>query len=211
MTRNPESDGTAMDAQFWDDRYRSRDQLFSGNPNGVLVTETAGLPAGRALDVGCGEGADACWLARRGWEVTAADISRVALQRAAASCADLADRVAWTRADLAVTPPEAAAFDLVSVQYFPLPRQPGPAALYGLLAAVAPDGTLLIAGHDLADLPPDREHGTDPADYYQPGEIARVLDGTWTIVANETRPRTAPAPAGTHHTHDTVLRARRLR
>lgn len=200
-----------MDAQFWDDRYRSHDQLFSGNPNGVLVTEVAGLPPGRALDVGCGEGADACWLARRGWEVTAADISRVALQRAAASCADLDGRVAWIRADLTVTPPEPDAFDLVSVQYFPLPRQPRHTALQGLLAAVAPGGTLLIAGHDLADLPPDHEHGTGPADYYQPDEIARLLDDTWTIIADETRPRTAPAPAGTHHTHDTVLRAQRPR
>jgi len=48
-----------------------------------------------------------------------------------------------------------------------------------------------------------------PADYYQPGEVARLLDDTWTIIANETRPRTIPAPAGTHHTHDTVLRAQR--
>jgi SAM-dependent methyltransferase len=200
-----------MDAQFWDDRYGSRGQVFSGNPNGVLVTEAAGLPPGRALDVGCGEGADACWLARRGWQVTAADISRVALQRAAASCPDLADRVAWTHADLTVTPPEADAFDLVSVQYFPLPRQPGHAALHGLLAAIAPGGTLLIASHDLADLPPDHEHGINPADYYQPGDIARLLDDTWIIVADETRPRTVPAPAGTHHTRDTVLRAQRLR
>jgi SAM-dependent methyltransferase len=199
-----------MDAQFWDDRYRSRGRLFSGNPNGVLVTEVAGLPPGRALDVGCGEGADACWLARRGWEVTATDISRVALQRAAASSPDLASRVAWTHADLTVAPPEAGAFDLVSVQYFPLPRRPGHAALQGLLAAAAPGGTLLIASHDLADLPPD-QHGIDPADYYQPGDIARLLDDTWTIVADETRPRTAPAPAGTRHTHDTVLRAQRPR
>jgi SAM-dependent methyltransferase len=148
-----------MDAQFWDETYRGRDQVFSGNPNGVLVTEVASLPPGRAPDAGCGEGADACWLARRGWQVTAVDISRVALQRAATTAADLAGRVAWTRADLTTTPPPAGAFDLVSVQYFPLPRQPDHAALCGLLAAVAPGGTLLIASHDLADLP----HSTSTA------------------------------------------------
>lgn len=200
-----------MDAQFWDDRYRSREQLFSGNPNGVLVTEVTDLPPGQALDVGCGEGADALWLARRGWQVTAVDISRTALHRAAASGADLAGRVAWTRADLTTTPPPAGAFDLVTAQYFPMPHQPHHTALRGLLAAVAPGGTLLIASHDPADLPPQHDHGFDPSDYYQPDDFARLLDDSWTVLINETRPRTAPAPAGTHHTRDTVLRAQCLR
>lgn len=153
--------------------------------------------------------ADALWLASHGWQVTAVDISRVALERAAAQAAGIIPDVAWTRADLTVTPPPAGAFDLVSAQYFPLPRQPGHIALRGLLAAVAPGGTLLVAGHDLADLPPDNEHGIDPSHYYRPDEIAGLLDSTWTVLVNETRPRTTPAPAGTHHTHDTVLRAQR--
>ncbi|MGA5450179.1 class I SAM-dependent methyltransferase [Streptomyces umbrinus] len=200
-----------MDAQFWDEMYRSRDQVFSGNPNGVLVTEVTGLPPGQALDVGCGEGADALWLARHGWQVTAVDISTTALQRAAAAAMDSEGRVAWTRADLTITPPPADAFDLVSVQYFPLSLQPDHAALRGLLNAVAPGGTLLFASHDLADLPPRPEQGFDPGDYYQPDDIAKLLDHDWTVLINESRPRTAPAPAGTHHTHDTVLRAQRLR
>ncbi|MCI2418426.1 class I SAM-dependent methyltransferase [Saccharopolyspora sp. K220] len=195
--------------QTWDELYLSRDQLFSGAPNGVLVTEVTDLPPGQALDVGCGEGADALWLARLGWLVTAADISRVALQRAAA--ADTTGRVAWTRSDLTATPPPAGAFDLVSAQYFPLQHQPDHTALRGLLAAVAPGGTLLIASHDPADLPPDRDHGFDPNDYYLPADIARFLDDNWTVQVHETRPRTAPAPAGTHHAHDIVLRAQRLR
>ncbi|OXM59330.1 class I SAM-dependent methyltransferase [Amycolatopsis vastitatis] len=198
-----------MDAPSWDEMYRSRDQVFSGNPNPVLVTEVAGLQPGRALDVGCGEGADALWLAGRGWQVTAVDISPTALTRAATTGADLAGRVRWTRADLITTPPPAGVFDLVSIHYFPLPRQPDQAALRGLLAAVAPGGTLLFATHDLAGLSP--RPGFDPSDYYQPNDIARLLDDNWTIHVNETRPRTAPTPAGTHHTHDTVLRAQRLR
>jgi SAM-dependent methyltransferase len=199
-----------MDAQFWDEMYRSRDQVFSGDPNGVLVTEVTDLPSGRALDVGCGEGGDALWLARHGWQVTAVDISATALQRAAATAADMKGRVAWTRADLNITPPLADAFDLVSVQYFPLSLQPDHTTLRGLLNAVAPGGTLLFASHDLADLPPRPEQGFDPGDYYQPDDIAKLLDRDWTVLINETRPRTAPAPAGTHHTHDTVLRAQRL-
>ncbi|WP_433559319.1 class I SAM-dependent methyltransferase [Pseudonocardia xinjiangensis] len=197
-----------MDTPSWDEMYRSRDQVFSSNPNAVLVTEASGMPPGRALDVGCGEGADARWLARRGWQVTAVDISPTALTRAASTSADLADRVTWTPADVISTAPSGA-FDLVSVHYFPLPRQPGHGALRGLLAAVAPGGTLLFATHALAELTP--RPGFDPGDYYQPDDIARLLDDTWAIQVNGTRPRTTPAPAGTHHTHDTVLRARRLR
>ncbi|WP_116045845.1 class I SAM-dependent methyltransferase [Amycolatopsis palatopharyngis] len=198
-----------MNEQFWDNRYRSSDQVFSGNPNGVLVTEVADLPPGQALDVGCGEGADALWLASRGWRVTAADISKVALQRAAA--ADVAGSVAWTRADLTVEPPPAAAFDLVSMHYFPLPQQRNHTGLRGLLDAVASGGTLLVGSHDLTDLPPHHERGFDPDDYYRPDDIVRLLDDSWTVLVNETRSRTAPAPAGTHHLHDIVLRAQRTR
>jgi SAM-dependent methyltransferase len=112
-------------------------------------------------------------------------------------------------ADLIGTPPPAGAFDLVSAHYFPLKRQPDHAALRGLLDAVAPGGTLLFATHDLADLTPHPEQGFDPFDYYQPG-VVRLLDHRWTVLVNDIRPRAALAPAGTHHTHDAVLRAQRL-
>lgn len=183
-----------MDKDFWDDRYRSREQLFSGTPNATLVTEVTDLPPGRALDVGCGEGADALWLARRGWEVTAVDISEVALERGAATAAetDVGNRVTWTRADLTITPPMAGAFDLVSVHYFPLSRQPDHTALRGLLDAVAPGGTLLFTTHDMGDLSPRPEQGFDPSGYYQPSDIAKLLNGGWTILINEVRPRVTP-------------------
>lgn len=196
-----------MDAQVWDELYSSREQLFSGNPNGVLVTEAGGLRPGRALDLGCGEGADAHWLAEQGWQVTAVDISRVALQRAAAATTH---DITWQCSDVSITPPPADCFDLVSGQYFHLLRQPGHAAMRALLQAVAPGGTLLISGHELGDVPPDNEHGFDPSQCYQPTEIAGLLDDGWRVQVNETRPRTDPTPEGTHHTHDIVLRAQRL-
>ncbi|MQA08613.1 MAG: methyltransferase domain-containing protein [Pseudonocardiaceae bacterium] len=200
-----------MDEHLWDERYRSQDQLFSGAPNGVLVAEVTGLPPGQALDVGCGEGGDALWLARNGWYVTAVDVSRVALERAASHSETSTGAVAWIRADLTAMAPPANAFDLVSAHYFPLPRRKNHGALRGLLAAVAPGGTLLVVSHDIAGLTPDSGQGFDPSRYYQPDEIVTFLDDTWTVVANETRPRITPAPPGTHHTHDTVLRARRKR
>ncbi|MFF3495321.1 class I SAM-dependent methyltransferase [Streptomyces sp. NPDC002795] len=212
----PRSDTAQSDtAREWDERYRSHDQLFSGNPNGVLVAEVGELPPGQALDVGCGEGGDALWLARRGWQVTAVDVSEVALRRAAVAGADVQGRVSWAQADLAVTPPPAGAFDLVTVQYFPLLRSSGSSTLRGLVDAVAPGGTLLFATHALADLTEHTEATAefDPADYYWADDVAAFLaddgEGAWKIQANETRPRTAPAPPGTHHHRDTVLRAQR--
>src|SRR5258705_2397341 len=75
--------GAAAQAAEWDARYSERDgTMWSGRPNGRLVAEADGLTPGRALDVGCGEGADAIWLARRGWTVTAIDISHVAVSPA---------------------------------------------------------------------------------------------------------------------------------
>ncbi|MFE3177396.1 class I SAM-dependent methyltransferase [Amycolatopsis sp. NPDC059090] len=186
-----------QDAQFWEDLYRSREQVFSGEPNGVLVTEVEGLPPGQALDVGCGEGGDARWLAARGWQVTALDISRTALQRAAAANAG----IAWVCSDLAASPVPARAFDLVSVQYFPLRHDDG--VVRKLLDAVAPGGTFLVGSHDRRDLGP--EH----SGYCQPDDIARVLGDEWTVLVNESRPRVSPAPPGTGHTRDTVLRAQR--
>jgi SAM-dependent methyltransferase len=194
-----------MDQQFWDERYRTRDQLWSGDPNGVLVTEAADLPPGQALDLGCGEGGDALWLAGRGWLVTAVDISRVALERAAAAGGDA--KVSWTQADLTTWSPPAGAFDLVSALYFPLPRTEE-AALRRLLAAVAPGGTLLVGGHDLADVHPG-DHEIDVHSFYRSDEIAELLDGTWTVLVNETRKRVSAAPPGTDHINDTVLKARK--
>lgn len=196
-----------MDEKYWDDKYRTQEQLWSGDPNGVLLVEASGLAPGQALDLGCGEGADALWLAGRGWLVTAVDISRVALERAAAVAGDA--KVSWTHGDLVTAPPPAGAFDLVSALYFPLPRTT-PAALRSLLAAVAPGGTLLVVGHDLDDAHHHQhaQHELDPADYYRSDEIAAALDETWTVEVNETRPRVSPSPPGAEHINDTVLRAR---
>ncbi|HEV7652775.1 MAG TPA: methyltransferase domain-containing protein [Actinophytocola sp.] len=197
-----------MDEKYWDEKYRTEDRLWSGNPNGVLLVEAAGLAPGQALDLGCGEGADALWLAARGWLVTAIDISRVALARAAAAGGDA--KVAWTHADVTTLPPPAAAFDLVSALYCPLPRS-APAALRSLIAAVAPGGTLLVVGHDLDEAHQHHHENPefDPADFFRPDEVADLLGEGWTTEVHETRPRVSPAPPGSGHVNDVVLRARR--
>lgn len=201
-----------MDEQSWDARYEEHETVWSGRPNGALTVEAADLEPGQALDVGCGEGGDALWLAGRGWRVTAVDISRVALERAAGRSKDA--EIAWEHGDLASRPPPPRSFDLVSAQYFPLPRT-NPKAARGLIDAVAPGGILLYVGHDLSDLGGhDHEHdwdGPDPRDYFMPAELAELLDDDWEIEVNETRPRVDTPEVSGHFVNDLVLRARRTR
>ena len=113
-------DGTTHDAaaRQWDDMYRSRARVWSGRPNPQLVAETAGLTPGTALDLGCGEGADALWLAERGWTVTAVDVSAVALERAAghAAASEAGSSITWLQRDLEAWAPDGQ-FDLVSAQF----------------------------------------------------------------------------------------------
>ncbi|WNZ06547.1 class I SAM-dependent methyltransferase [Streptomyces sp. 11x1] len=196
----------------WDNRYADRRQLWSGQPNGALVTETASLTPGRVLDVGCGEGADAVWLARRGWDVTGLEVSGVALERAAGHARDAGLTIDWVHAELtrAALPP--ASFDLVSAQYPALLRTPDAAAERALLAAVAPGGVLLLVHHAGMETRRAHENGFDPADYVWPSMVTELLDDDWEVEVDEQRPRLAPdGGAGAHHTDDLVLRVRRLR
>ena len=137
--------------EFWDERYRSAERLWSGEPNAQLVAQTAGLTPGDALDVGCGEGADAIWLASQGWTVTAADISAVALDRAAAHAAERGDeiacRISWRQADLFTWDPGSQHYDLVSAQFMYLPEAELRSLHQRLAAAVRPGGTLLLVLH----------------------------------------------------------------
>ena len=194
----------------WDARYAERDQVWSGEPNGALVAEVAGLMTGRALDVGCGEGADAVWLARRGWQVTALDVSRVALDRAAAAAAAAGVAVEWLHAGLPDARVPRGAYDLVSAQYPALLRTSDHAAERALLAAVAPGGTLLVVHHPRLDAEHAQGHGFDPDDYVSPADVAAQLDDAWRIDVDEERARTISGGGGAHHSTDLVLRATRL-
>jgi len=194
----------------WDELYSESDQVWSGRPNGALVAEVEGLSPGRALDVGCGEGADAVWLARQGWQVTALDVSRVALERAAAVAREARVEVRWVHAGL-VDARLSDAFDLVCALYPGLLRTPEADAERALLAAVAPGGTLLVVHHADVDSEQAKAHGFDPGDYVRPADVAGLLDGAWEVDVDDQRPRDVPAGAGSHHVQDLVLRARRLR
>jgi SAM-dependent methyltransferase len=203
--------GAAGQAAEWDARYRERDgAMWSGRPNGRLVAEVAALAPGRALDVGCGEGADAIWLARRGWTVTAIDISEVAICRAREASHPASASVEWICGDALQTPFRAYSFDLVSMQYPALPKATGEAAVRRLLDTVRPGGLLLAVCHDLSD--EHREHmkskGVDPTDYVDADDLGRLLGDDFTVELDAVEPRIDPPP-GTPHIADVVLRARR--
>ena len=209
--RGEERPGPAAQAAEWDARYSEYDGArWSGRPNGRLVAEVAALKPGLALDVGCGEGADAIWLARSGWTVTAIDISDVAVSRAREAAERAGAAVEWVRGDALQTPFAAGSFDLVSMQYPALPKAAGEAAVRALLDTVRPGGLLLAVYHDLDD--EHREHmksqGVDPADCVGADDLARLLGDDLTVELHAAEPRLDP-PSGTPHVADVVLRARR--
>ena len=201
----------AAQAAEWDARYGEHDQaMWSGRPNGRLVVEVGDLSPGRVLDVGCGEGADAIWLAQQGWTVTAIDISDVAVGRAREAAERVGVTVEWIIGDAQQTSFPSGSFELVSLQYPALPKAAGERAMRTLLDAVRPGGVLLAVYHDL-----DHEHrehmkdrGFDPADYVGVDDLASLLGDDFTVERREVAPRVDPPP-NNPHIADVVLRARR--
>jgi len=139
----------SVSEEYWEEFYRGRRSRWSGNPNSLLVGEVSDLTPGTALDLGCGQGGDAIWLASQGWQVTAVDVSATALARAAdhTAAAGVTEEIEWERHDLEASFPSGS-FDLVSACYLHSPVQmPRERVLRSAAGAVAPGGTLLIVGH----------------------------------------------------------------
>jgi thioredoxin reductase/2-polyprenyl-3-methyl-5-hydroxy-6-metoxy-1,4-benzoquinol methylase len=204
-----------LEQDSWEERYRSKPTIWSGNPNAQLVAEAADLRPGRALDVGSGEGADAIWLAQRGWHVTGIDIATTALERAAAHAssvgAEVAERIEWRHVDLRTERPDPGAYDLVSAHFMHMPTALRRDVYARLADAVAPGGTLLIVGHHPSDLRTSAHRMHFPDMMFTAEEVAADLDpSAWDIVAVDTRPRATHNHDGHETTiHDAVVVARR--
>jgi SAM-dependent methyltransferase len=199
---------------YWEERYGASGLTWSGNPNPVLVTEVSALTPARALDIGSGEGADAMWLAGRGWTVTAVDISVNAVKkarlRAESLDPDAAERIDWQRHDLTEWAPSPASFDLVSSQFMHLPPPHRDALFRALAAAVAPGGTLLIVGHDASDSDESGRHEHLQQLMFTSDDVLRAIDDSGLKVeVAESRAREADPKHGHGTVRDVVVTAKR--
>jgi SAM-dependent methyltransferase len=199
-------EGNGETVRFWEDLYRGHERRWSGRPNPALVDLAGSLNPGTALDLGCGEGGDAIWLARQGWRVTAVDLSATALDRAAedASTAGVADRIDFRRHDLALTFPPGR-FDMVSAQYMHSPVEfPRARVLREAAGAVSLGGLLLIVDHA----------SVGPGSWAEPEETLAPLGlnpDEWHTEKLEARERESTHPNGRTITHtDNIIAVRRL-
>ncbi|HET7739204.1 MAG TPA: FAD-dependent oxidoreductase [Mycobacterium sp.] len=186
-------------SEYWERHYGQRQRIWSGRVNAQLAKVVADLPVGHALDLGCGEGGDAVWLAEQGWHVTAVDISETAIARAAAEAEarGVRDRVSFERHDLSDSFPEGT-FDLVSAQFLhSTVRLERPQILANAARAVAPGGHLVIVDH--AGMPSWATNVPHDHPFPSAEEVLASLDlpaGEWDRVRIETIEREVTGPDG---------------
>ena len=167
-----------MDSQGWDRRYVGRELVWTSEPNRFLVQEVDGLTPGRALDLACGEGRNAIWLAERGWQATGVDFSKVGLEKARQLEDARGVHAEWIVADLLDYRPEAGTFQLVIVFYLQVPAAERAPILTSAATAVAPGGTFLLVGHDASNIAEGYGGPQNPAVLYTAEDVTRDLQGT---------------------------------
>jgi SAM-dependent methyltransferase len=198
----------AMDSASWDRRYAGSELIWTAEPNRFLVAEAQDLAPGRALDVACGEGRNAVWLAARGWEVTGVDFSEVALAKARELAAARGIQARWLAADLLTYTPPSRAFDLVLVFYLQLAAAERTPIMRTLAGAVAPGGVFLLVAHDSDNLAHGHGGPQDPAVLYTAGDVLGDLASSGlTIERAETVERPVTTPEGERTALDALVRA----
>lgn len=166
-----------MDAATWDQRYAASEMVWSVGPNQFVAAECADLAPGRAVDLACGEGRNALWLASRGWRVTALDFSTVAVDRGRSlpggDAVDwlVADATRWERG------PDEDPYDLALLCYLQLPADERREAVNRAFAAIAPGGTLLVVAHDSSNLTDGTGGPQDPAVLMTAADVEGDLAG----------------------------------
>ena len=183
----------------WNARYAGSELLWTAEPNRRFASEVEGLEPGRALDLACGEGRNAVWLAEQGWRTTGLDFSDVALSKAAQLAADVLEHE-----------PERRAFDLVAVLYLQLPHDELVRALGAATEALAPGGTILVLGHDTTNLTEGHGGPRDASVLFTPEDVVAEL-GDLTVERAEKVRRAVPLDDGEATAVDALVRARRPR
>lgn len=165
----------AMGSADWNERYKETPSLWGADANVFVADVFSGCEPGRALDLACGEGRNALWLAGRGWQVTAVDFSEAALAKARAQAAERALTVDWVEADLTGYRPEPGAFDAVVIAYLHLRESALTRILRSAADALAPGGTLLVVGHDATNPAEGVGGPQDPEILYTAQSLAAVV------------------------------------
>ncbi len=199
-----------MDSSGWDRRYGGSELVWSAEPNRFLAAEAGGLAVGRALDLACGEGRNAVWLAQQGWEVTGVDFSQVGLDKARRLAEQRGVSVQWLLADLVDYIPQAGAFDLVAILYLHVEDEAMRKILQRAAAALAPGGTLLVVGHDPTNIEDGYGGPQNPAILMSPDEIVQALPGL-TIERAERVRRPVESAGEDGYAIDALVRAVRPR
>ncbi len=197
-----------MDATGWDERYAATELVWSAEPNRFVAEELASLPPGRALDLACGEGRNAIWLAEHGWKARGVDFSQVALDKAAKLAERRGVSLDLERADLTRYVPTPRGYDLVLVAYLHVPWSELSAILERAADAVAPGGTLFLVGHDLDNLARGFGGPQDPAVLYSAAQVAGALRGLVIDKATQVE-RSVAKPDGPRIAIDNLVRAHR--
>ena len=197
-----------MDREDWNRKYDIDAYVWHVEPNQFLGPEVSGLAPGRALDVACGEGRNAVWLAQQGWDVTGVDFSDVGIAKARRLAEDAGVHVHWEVADATEHDFGSQAYDLVIVFYLQLPRAQEGAALARAAQAVAPGGTFLLVAHDRANLTDGHGGPKDPEVLTTVEEVVEALAG-FEVVRAEVVERRVDVDGTTKVALDTMVRARR--
>ena len=206
-----------MDASDWNARYDTAELIWKGEPNQFLPGEVESIPVGRALDLACGEGRNAVWLATQGWEVTGVDFSDVGVAKAGRLAADNSVSGTWITADATTWSPPPGGFDLVVMFYLQLPADQLARALHTAVASLAPDGTFLMVAHDLLNLS-EGHGGPQSPDVLTTAEgvvdsiaAAELELGVELVVERAGRiDRVVTTADGDRTAIDTIVRARRV-
>ncbi|OKI53547.1 class I SAM-dependent methyltransferase [Micromonospora sp. CB01531] len=199
-----------MDSSAWDARYAGTPDLVWGvEPNRFVVEAVDGLSPGSALDLAAGEGRNAAWLAERGWRVTAVDFSPMGVERGRELAARRGVSVEWRVADVTTYRPVPGSYDLVLISYLHLPAADLARVLDTARQALRPGGTLVVVGHDRANLTGGTGGPQDPAILLTPEAVVDGLAGL-RIQRAETARRPVPTgDGGSVDALDTVVVATR--
>ena len=204
-----------MDAEGWDARYAASEMLWGVEPNRWVVAEAADLTPGEALDVACGEGRNAVWLATQGWAVTGVDFSPVALDRARKLAAqagpEIQARLGWVQSDAHDSSRWDGPFDLVVMAYLHLPPHERREAVLNAVSVLAPGGTLLVVGHDFSNLTEGVGGPQDGDLLFTPEDVVGDLRGVEGLEVQraERVVRLVETPEGEHKAVDALVRVRR--